>query len=71
MRISPSPRRRIPSFRTAPYCLECTTDPDPKARAAELRHLEQTTGRTGLLALSPLFHFPDRDLWQHHMLGKR
>jgi hypothetical protein len=32
------------------------------ARAAELRHLEQTVGRTGLVALSPLLHFSDRDL---------
>jgi RsiW-degrading membrane proteinase PrsW (M82 family) len=50
---------------------EMPADPDMEARFAELRHLEQTIGRTGLLALSPLFHFSDRDLWQHHMLGKR
>lgn len=50
---------------------ELPADPDLEGRFKELRHLEQAIGRTGLLALSPLFHFSDRDLWQHHMLGKR
>jgi RsiW-degrading membrane proteinase PrsW (M82 family) len=46
-------------------------DPDMEGRFDELRYLEDTIGRTGLLALSPLFHFSDRDLWQYHMIGKR
>jgi RsiW-degrading membrane proteinase PrsW (M82 family) len=50
---------------------ELPRDPDLEARFAELRHLERGIGRTGLLALGPLFHFSDRDLWQYHMLGKR
>jgi len=50
---------------------ELPGDPDLAARFEELRHLEDGIGRTGLLALGPLFHFSDRDLWQYHMLGNR
>lgn len=46
-------------------------DPDMEGRFAELKFLEHSIGRTGLLAMSPLFHFSDRDLWQYHMIGKR
>jgi RsiW-degrading membrane proteinase PrsW (M82 family) len=45
-------------------------DPDMEGRFAELRFLEHSIGRTGLLAMSPLFHFSDRDLWQYHMIGR-
>ncbi len=44
-------------------------DPDMEGRFAELRYLEDSIGPTGLLAMSPLFHFSDRDLWQYHMIG--
>jgi RsiW-degrading membrane proteinase PrsW (M82 family) len=50
--------------------LEVPPDPDMEGRFEELRFLEQSIGRTGLLAMSPLFHFSDRDLWQYHMIGK-
>ena len=50
---------------------EIPADPDMEGRFAELKFLEQSIGRTGLLAMSPLFHFSDRDLWQYHMIGKR
>jgi RsiW-degrading membrane proteinase PrsW (M82 family) len=50
---------------------EVPPDPDMEGRFEELRFLEQSVGRTGLLALSPLFHFSDRDLWQYHMIAKR
>jgi hypothetical protein len=50
---------------------EVPGDPDMEGRFEELEHLEEGIGRTGLLALSPLFHFSDRDLWQYHMIGKR
>ncbi len=46
-------------------------DPDMEGRFEELHYLEDTIGRTGLLAMKPLFHFSDRDLWQYHMIGKR
>jgi RsiW-degrading membrane proteinase PrsW (M82 family) len=45
-------------------------DPDMEGRFSELKFLEHSIGRTGLLAMSPLFHFSDRDLWQYHMIGK-
>jgi RsiW-degrading membrane proteinase PrsW (M82 family) len=49
---------------------EVPADPDMEGRFAELKFLEHSIGRTGLLAMSPLFHFSDRDLWQYHMIGK-
>ena len=49
---------------------EVPPDPDMEGRFAELHFLEHSIGRTGLLAMSPLFHFSDRDLWQYHMIGK-
>ncbi len=50
---------------------EVPADPDMEGRFNELHFLEDTIGRTGLLALSPLFHFSDRDLWQYHMIGRK
>lgn len=50
---------------------EVPPDPGIEGRFAELHFLENSIGRTGLLALSPLFHFSDRDLWQYHMIGKK
>jgi RsiW-degrading membrane proteinase PrsW (M82 family) len=50
---------------------EVPPDPDMEGRFAELQFLEHSIGRTGVLAMSPLFHFSDRDLWQYHMIGKR
>mgnify|MGYP001826663232 FL=1 len=51
--------------------LDIPPDPDMEGRFEELRFLEDSIGRTGLLAMKPLFHFSDRDLWQYHMIGKR
>jgi RsiW-degrading membrane proteinase PrsW (M82 family) len=44
--------------------------PDPKIgeRFTELAYLERSIGSTGLIALSPVLHMSDRDLWQLHML---
>ena len=50
---------------------EVPPDADMEGRFAELHFLEHSIGRTGLLAMSPLFHFSDRDLWQYHMIGER
>jgi len=43
-------------------------DPEMKERFAELNYLEHAIGPTGLLALKPIFHMSDRDLWQYHSL---
>lgn len=46
--------------------------PDPAVRAQleELRHLERSIGRTGTLALKPIFNMSSRDLWQIYLLEK-
>ena len=48
-------------------------DPDAevKARFEELKYLEKSIGKTGMLAMSPVLHMSDHDLWQLHMLGKK
>jgi len=43
-------------------------DEETHARLAELRYLEKSIGRTGMLALRPLLGTGHRDLWQIHML---
>lgn len=46
-------------------------DPESEEKFAELHFLEHAIGHTGLLAMAPFFHYSDRDLWQHHMLGRK
>jgi protease PrsW len=45
-------------------------EPDPSARDTfvELRYLEKSIGRTGMLALNPFIHTSTRDLWQLNLL---
>ncbi|MFQ5527118.1 MAG: PrsW family glutamic-type intramembrane protease [Thermoanaerobaculia bacterium] len=43
-------------------------DPATDARLAELSHLENSIGRTGRLALRPIFSMSHRELWQLYML---
>lgn len=45
-------------------------EPDPAARGTfvELRYLEKSIGRTGMLALNPFIHTSTRDLWQLNLL---
>jgi len=49
-----------------------TAAPDPtlKDKFEELRFLEKSIGKTGLLALHPFLHAGTRDLWQLHMLSE-
>jgi RsiW-degrading membrane proteinase PrsW (M82 family) len=46
--------------------------PDPRVKDTfdELRYLEQSIGKTGLLALQPFLHTSTRDLWQLNMLSE-
>ncbi|MEO5817501.1 MAG: hypothetical protein ABIT20_19685, partial [Gemmatimonadaceae bacterium] len=37
----------------------------------ELRYLEKSIGRTGMLALQPFIHTSTRDLWQLNLLGEQ
>jgi RsiW-degrading membrane proteinase PrsW (M82 family) len=43
-------------------------DPEITARFDELKYLEKSIGKTGMLAISPILHNSSRDLWQIHML---
>ncbi len=44
--------------------------PDPEITASfeELKYLEKSIGKTGMLAIAPILHNSNRDLWQIHML---
>ncbi|HWO87535.1 MAG TPA: PrsW family glutamic-type intramembrane protease [Gemmatimonadales bacterium] len=50
---------------------DATPDPGLAAKFDELRYLERSIGRTGLLALGPFLHTSTRDLWQLNMLSER
>jgi protease PrsW len=45
-------------------------DDATQSKFAEMRYLETSIGRTGLLALKPMLHMSHKDLWQLYMLGK-
>ena len=48
--------------------LELTADDDLDAALAEREYLQQSIGRTGLLALRPLQVTSHRDQWHRHLL---
>ena len=41
-----------------------------EAKFEELRYLEKSIGKTGLMAISPFVHTSNKELWQLHVLGK-
>ncbi len=47
-------------------------EPDPTLKGTfdELRYLEKSIGRTGLLAIAPFLHTSTRDLWQLNVLDQ-
>src|SRR3954471_5998943 len=45
-------------------------DEATREKFAELRYLEKSVGRTGVLAIQPMLHMSHKDLWQLYMLGK-
>ena len=45
-------------------------DEATREKFAELRYLESSIGKTGLLAIQPMLHMTHKDLWQLHMLRK-
>ena len=49
---------------------KASPDPDVEERLAELKYLEKSIGKTGLLAISPILNMSDKELWQLHMLGR-
>ncbi len=48
--------------------LEVPVGDDVRANLRELRYLEASIGRTGLLALKPVLRQRARDLWQVYLL---
>lgn len=51
--------------------LSAQADPAVAEKFAELKYLERSVGRTGMLAIAPLLHRSRRDLWELHMLGMK
>jgi RsiW-degrading membrane proteinase PrsW (M82 family) len=49
---------------------EVGPDQEVRDQLDELRHLEHTIGRTGTMALKPIFNMSSRDLWQVHLLRR-
>lgn len=49
---------------------EIPVDEATKAKFVEMRYLEGSIGKTGLLAIQPMLHMNHKDLWQLYMLGK-
>ena len=45
-------------------------DEATREKFAEMRYLESSIGKTGLLAIQPMLHMSHKDLWQLYMLGK-
>jgi|ERR1022692_1153374 RsiW-degrading membrane proteinase PrsW (M82 family) len=45
-------------------------DEETRAKFTEMRYLESSIGKTGLLAIQPMCHMNHRELWQLYMLGK-
>jgi len=50
---------------------DAAPDPTLKDKFEELRYLEKSIGKTGLLALHPFLHTSTRDLWQLNVLNER
>jgi len=44
---------------------------ETREKLKELKYLEKSIGKTGLLALAPVFHTSHHDLWQIYMVSKR
>jgi RsiW-degrading membrane proteinase PrsW (M82 family) len=49
---------------------DAPVDEETKAKFEEMRYLEGSIGKTGLLAIHPMLHMSRKDLWQLYMLGK-
>ncbi len=49
---------------------EVGVDDETRAKFEEMRYLERSIGRTGLIAMQPVLHMSHKDLWQLYMLGK-
>jgi protease PrsW len=50
---------------------DVAVDEATREKFTEMRYLEKSIGRTGILALQPMLHMSHKELWQLYMLGKR
>ena len=46
------------------------TETSTKEKFSEMEYLEKTIGQSGMVALKPLLHYSDKDLWQIYFLKK-
>jgi RsiW-degrading membrane proteinase PrsW (M82 family) len=46
-------------------------EPEIEDKLRELKHLEKSIGKTGLIAASPVFNMSDREIWQLTLLGRK
>jgi len=51
--------------------LPVKSEPNVHEKFEELKYLEKSVGRTGMLAVSPILHRSRQDLWELHMLGMK
>jgi hypothetical protein len=49
--------------------IKVSIDDDIKAKLNELKYLKKNVGKTGQLAVHPIMHLSNRDLWQIYMLS--
>jgi RsiW-degrading membrane proteinase PrsW (M82 family) len=49
---------------------EVPVNDETRAKFTEMRYLEKSIGKTGLLAIQPMRHMSQKDLWQLYMLGR-
>jgi RsiW-degrading membrane proteinase PrsW (M82 family) len=49
---------------------DAPVDPATRDAFTEMRYLEKSIGRTGVLAIQPMLGMSHKDLWQLYMLGK-
>ena len=49
---------------------EVPVDDATREKFTEMRYLEGSIGRTGIIALQPMLRMSRKDLWQLYMLGK-
>ncbi len=49
---------------------EVPVDPATRETFTEMRYLQKSIGRTGVLAIQPMLGMSHKDLWQLYMLGK-
>jgi RsiW-degrading membrane proteinase PrsW (M82 family) len=50
---------------------EVQREPQVEASFRELKFLEKSIGKTGMLAIKPVLNYGERDLWQLHMVGQQ